>query len=283
VKCACFWVSGLLGKVETIVLTLTVLVIGLTVLVPVQIVQAVTIIGTDATVGTAECPPGPCGLTLSWTHTVGSNVNRILIVGISASPVSAGVPSITMVRFGSSSLTPLTPQGVSYAVVVQQWYLLNPPSGSAMVTITFATGSSPASAVGASVSFFNLAGVGASNGATGYGFTASVTVSANSGDLVVDTIGAPISGINSPDPSQTQLWNLNTGSLLGAGSDKPASSPVTMQWTLADTVPWGLVSVDLQPLAAPIPEYPLGLLILAMFMVVGYGLIRRKTVTKKQS
>jgi hypothetical protein len=29
--------------------------------------------------------------------------------------------------------------------------------------------------------------------------------------------------------------------------------------------------------AAPIPEYPLGLSILAIFMIIGYGVIRRKT------
>ncbi len=32
---------------------------------------------------------------------------------------------------------------------------------------------------------------------------------------------------------------------------------------------------------APIPEYPLGLTILAIFMVISYGLIRRRTSTKK--
>jgi hypothetical protein len=30
-----------------------------------------------------------------------------------------------------------------------------------------------------------------------------------------------------------------------------------------------------------IPEYPLGLPILAIFMVIGYGLIRRRTSTKQ--
>ncbi|MGA3109615.1 MAG: hypothetical protein ABSD99_09265 [Candidatus Bathyarchaeia archaeon] len=256
--------------------TVTFLLVGLMFLSTVSNVHAATIIGTDATVGTAKCPiSGACGSTLSWTHTVGSNSNRILIVGISAVPVSGDV-SVTLVQFGSSSLTPLTPKIITGRFLVQQWYLLN-PSGSATVTATFAN--SPAFAVGASASFFNVAGVGASNGATGTGTTASVTVSAISGDLVVDTLATSVPLSVASDASQTQLWNLNIEEVTGAGSDKPASSPVTMQWTFGGTtVLWALVAVDLQPAGIPpIPEYALGLPLLAIFMVIGYGLVRRRT------
>lgn len=255
-------------------LAVTFLLVGLMFLSTVSNVHAVTIIGTDPTVGSATCIG--CGSTLSWTHTVGSNTNRILIVGISADPVSVDV-SITSVKFGSNFLTPLTPQSVPDNVAVQQWYLLNPPSGSALVAVSF-TSSSAAFAVGASTSFFNVAGVGASNGATGTSTAASVTVSANTGDLVVDTLasGNGLSGA-SPDASQTQLWNLNAVEVLGAGSDKPASSPVTMQWTFGLlTLVWALVAVDLQPEPA-IPEYSLGLPLLAIFMIIAYGLVRRRT------
>lgn len=34
--------------------------------------------------------------------------------------------------------------------------------------------------------------------------------------------------------------------------------------------------------APPIPEYPFGLAILAIFMIIAYGVIRRKTVTKQK-
>jgi hypothetical protein len=37
-----------------------------------------------------------------------------------------------------------------------------------------------------------------------------------------------------------------------------------------------LIAVPLIPVA-PIPEYPLGLPILAVFMIIGYGLVRRRT------
>lgn len=37
------------------------------------------------------------------------------------------------------------------------------------------------------------------------------------------------------------------------------------------------VTVTVNPAAPPIPEYPLGLPILAIFMIIGYGLVRRRT------
>jgi hypothetical protein len=45
----------------------------------------------------------------------------------------------------------------------------------------------------------------------------------------------------------------------------------------ADSCPVG----SIEPLA-PIPEYPLGLAVLAIFMILAYGVIRRKTITIKQ-
>ncbi len=38
---------------------------------------------------------------------------------------------------------------------------------------------------------------------------------------------------------------------------------------------------SIQPVA-PIPEYPLGLALLAIFMILAYGVIRRKTITKQK-
>ncbi len=34
--------------------------------------------------------------------------------------------------------------------------------------------------------------------------------------------------------------------------------------------------------ATPIPEYPFGLAVLAIFMMIGYGVIRRRTITKQK-
>ncbi len=236
-------------------------------------VHAGTSIGVDSPVAIQTCTS--CGSTLSWQHMVGSNSNRVLIVAVSVL-CNSGCSStfVSSVTFGPSStlLTALTPEISGINLLAQQWYLLNPSSGLGTVTVTFSAGLG--AAVGASVSFFNVAGIGASNGVAGSGSPASVSISsANPGDLLVDTLASGVS--SSPVAGQTQLWNQFPANILtGAGSDKTAASPVLMQWTLAGF--WALVAVDLQASAPPIPEYPLGLPILAIFMIIGYGVIRRK-------
>ena len=204
-----------------------------------------TVIAFDAAASNS-CGGGvPCGLTLTWSHTIGGGTNGILIVGVSEFNFPTPF-AVTGVTFGGTALTPLTAQTNGF-LLVQQWYLLN-PSLSGTVTVTFAT--APDAVVAGSVSFFNVSGLGASNGATGTGPPASVTIaSANSGDLVVDTL-VHLNPDTSPVAPQAQLWNLNdpTAIVMGGGSDKPASSSVTMQWTdFPSTDAWGLVAVDLQP------------------------------------
>lgn len=56
----------------------------------------------------------------------------------------------------------------------------------------------------------------------------------------------------------------------------PVSSPTAFPATLSDSSNWAEAGIALNPLS-PIPEYPLGLPILAILMVLGYALVRRRT------
>jgi hypothetical protein len=252
-------------------------------------VKAQTIIGVDSPVATQVCGAGGCTSALSWLHTVGSNSNRILVVGV-ASHASSAV-AVTTVTYGVYALTALAPQTFAATIaqyLAQQWYLSNPPSGANTVTVRFA--SAPEDAVGASVSFFNVGGVGEANGANGGGSLASVTInSAKSGELVVDTHAAE-PALATAGSHQNELWNVgDPDDSRAAGSDQPASSLVTMQWTFSTPVFWGLVAVDLQPSTTTttsnttvIPEYPLGLPILSILIIIAYGLIRRRTSNREK-
>lgn len=180
--------------------------------------------------------------------------------------------------------------------VAELWALLNPTPGMATVTVTFS--SAPDFVVGGSASYFNVASVDAahlaSNDATG-GTAASVVVSSSSGDLVVDTLAATnlvaSVTISVTGSGQTQRWNKAGSAFTGGGSDQPASSPVTMSWSLSTTSPstnhWSQIAVPLTPAATTtttttvIPEYPFGAAILALFMLVAYGLVRRRGGVRK--
>jgi hypothetical protein len=214
---------------------------------------ALTVIAFDAAASNS-CAHS-CAPTLSWSHTVGFGSNRILVVGVAINDPTVWVASIS---YGSSSLTALVNPGQFMAM----YYLLNPAIGTATVTVTFTAVNLPAIPVlasGGSMSYFNVAGVGASSSNTGSGNPASVTVAANAGDLVVDLLGAGTGAVPvSVGSGQTQRWMQPT---VGAGSDKIASSPVTMTWTLEGGTyegGWDLIAAVLTPGAPPQVGPPVG-------------------------
>lgn len=242
-------------------LALLIISVTLFVLVPCQNAHASTpiIFDSSATNNCHGCSP------LTWSHTVGSGSNGILIVGVSI--FGSSPAPVTSVRFGAASLSRLGSH-LAGAVNVELWSLLDPPSGAATITVTFSSTSDVL--VGGSVSYFNVVSTGtvasADYGGTP-GTTASVTVSSSStGDLVVDTLGAYKNGAIAASPigsGQTQRWNSGSqcsGSAcnVGAGSDKPASSPVTMTWSVSSTSDWSLIAVPLKPTTTTTITSPVG-------------------------
>jgi len=195
---------------------------------------------------TANASCTPSCTTLTWSHTVGSGPNPILIVGLS-SPGGFAAASVT---YGSQSLTFITIQ-YGESPSAEMWYLLSPSMGTATIT---ATGPFTEGEVGGSSSYFNVASVGSFNSANS-GSTpgtpslpVSVNVNANSGDLVVDTLAALNTGAGtwSAGTGQNQRWLVPvSGAVVGAGSDKPASSPVTMTWSSTNIYGWTLIAVQL--------------------------------------
>lgn len=254
---ACFTVAAITLLIVVIVLPST---------------NAVSLITFDSANSNAcSCP------TLSWLHTTGSGPNRILIVGVSDTGAPPSYLVVSGVTYGGSPLTLIAAQEGLPFERAEMWYLSNPPTGTATVTVTVV--GFPDGIVGGSVSYSNVGSLGSHSSNSGINSNPSASVSANAGDLVVDTVAVgPLHADLTPGSGQTQRW---IGGGTGAGSDKPASSPVTMTWSSATPAEeWALVAVDLQPFIAPIPEYPLGLSLLAIFMVISYGLIRRRTSTK---
>ncbi|MGP8070720.1 MAG: hypothetical protein ACLP5V_12600 [Candidatus Bathyarchaeia archaeon] len=220
---------------------------------------------------------------ISWSHTVGSGSNGILLVGLShdtrftASSVTFGATPLTLIgdHFGSF-------------VHVELWALLNPTAGSGTITVTFSA--ILESFVGGSVSYFNVASTisqlqAAATANDGSTATASDTVATSPGDLVVDTLAVAnllsTSTVSPTGSGRVQRWNSGPVGLgfAGAGSDQPASgSSVTMSWSISQGgILWSLVAIPLTPVTTPISEYPLGLPLLAILTIIGYGLVKRRT------
>jgi FG-GAP repeat. len=199
--------------------------------------------------------------SISWPHTVGTGTSRVLIVGVSttvtvlpafpAARVRETPPGVT---YGGTALTRIgTRLSPNNFTAVEMFILVNPPSGTANISVTFLPLAANY-AVGGSASFTGVnqtmpTGVFTSNANTDN--TPTVTVAdSNTGDVVIDTLGADFNiavGI-SPGPGQTERWRGDFGGTfhIGAGSTETASSPVTMSWTTSAADDWALGAVALR-------------------------------------
>jgi hypothetical protein len=213
-------------------------------------VYASTVITFDSSASN-YCTAGTCGLTLSWEHTVGSGSSRILVVGVAINDPFVATASVA---YGASSLNLL----LNPSNQIAMFYLLDPPIGTSTVTVTF-TGITDYLIAGRSVSYFNVAGAGTSTSSHGSGTPASVSVTSNNGELVVDVLGAggaayPVAA----GAGQTLRWSDPT---VGAMSDKDASSPTTtMTYILGGGTydgDWDMIAAVLLPQMV-IPNTPVG-------------------------
>lgn len=192
-------------------------------------------------------------ISLSWSHTVGTNPGRILIVGVS---LRDGNTSVQSVKFGAASLTVLgTQNGPGNQNRSEMWYLLAPASGTATITVTL----TQAKAIAAGAVSFSGVVQSAPSVASASGGTsaASVAIASATGSVVIDTITAN-GDANSltAGGAQTVRWSTWSGNgdasnARGAASTQPGASSVTMSWTLGASKPWTMVAASLTAGAAP--------------------------------
>ena len=174
--------------------------------------------------------------------------NRVVIVGVSYRSSTATATA----TYGGTSMTLLGSRLSSTDTRMAMFSLVNPPTGLQTVTVTFSVAVSQK--VGGSVSMTGAdqtTPTGAFFSATGNSSTASLTVTSATGELVIDTVSYD-SGCTSitPDPSQTQQWNLLVAGpdTFGGGSTKAGAASVPMSWTCPPTGDhWALGAVSVKP------------------------------------
>ncbi|HEX5131667.1 MAG TPA: hypothetical protein VFX92_04170 [Candidatus Krumholzibacteria bacterium] len=197
------------------------------------------------------------GNTLTFPHTVGLGVDRVLMVGVSIYNANKTVAALTYAG------APLTQVGLidggsgSNDRRMEMWMLVDPPVGTADVAITMSGG---AKLVAGAVTFFGvntLAPTGGFYSNEANSNLATINVPSATGELVFDVLSvkgnAATAGVGG---GQTQLWNLysasNGGAVVGTSSAEPGAANVTMSWNLATTEYWVIGAVSLKP-APPRP------------------------------
>ena len=191
--------------------------------------------------------------SLSWSHTVGSNDSRLLIVGVSVGTTT----NVSSVTYGGVSLTRLTYKDNGSQNRTELWYLKNPSSGAANIVVNMA---SSAMLTAGATSWYNVdqdTTFGTPVTASGSTTTPTVNVSSAVNDMVVDVVaghvdmGSASLGVGS---GQTQRWNYGqTESVMngeaGAGSNETGASTVSMSWSLSGGAAssWSISAVSIKP------------------------------------
>ncbi|MHC4498457.1 MAG: LamG domain-containing protein, partial [Planctomycetota bacterium] len=181
----------------------------------------------------------PAGTTLSWSHTVGSGNNRILVVGIGAEDNSASDLIISSVTYGGANMVLVVGSSstadVSTLQKTELYYLLSPASGTDTITVTYSgpVGNRNGGAV-------SLTGVDqrAREAAATNANTSSDTISTDittltDGAWVVDVVGCGNSGsfsINASDMEQRWTASANSSSASCSTKSVATAGLTTMSW-----------------------------------------------------
>ena len=188
--------------------------------------------------------------SLTWSHTIGTGLNRLLVVGVA---MRKGNVVPTGVTFGGVPLTNIGTLATGKKDAgVSLWGLASPASGAAGIVVTFG---SKQKATAGSVSFDGVDQTtpwGAFVSINGNATTASITVASAPGEVVIDAISAHDGKITiTPGSGQAQRWNSSSGGgkgeIQGAGSTAPGSASVTMSWTLSKKKKFALGAVSIIP------------------------------------
>jgi len=189
--------------------------------------------------------------SFTWSHTVGTGANRILIVGVSIRNSSS--QTVTSVTYAGAPLTNIGVQANGDVVRIEMWRLVNPPSGTANVVVTL---SGQAKAVCGATSWTGVhqtTPLGTFVSATGSTNAPTVNASSATNEVVQDTVAAQGTVTATVGAGQTQRWNAGTSgqaaatNVRGAGSTEPGAATVTMSYSLSASASWAIGAVSLKP------------------------------------
>ncbi|KKN46046.1 hypothetical protein LCGC14_0676650 [marine sediment metagenome] len=219
--------------------------------------EATEAAGSTLTLDAASTRKGSVasGGQLTWSHTVASQSERILIVGVAInlridqSIFSAGLFYTT---YGGASMTFLASrQGASGTdVTVALWYLLAPTTGANTVVVQTPEGATTAIVAGAE----SLYGVdqdtpfGTVVSATGTDGTPTVTVVTSAGEQLLAVVGVEGSATIAAGTNETERWDDTQGTdVSGSGYTQAGSDGGVMAPSLTSGTDWVEIAVPIKP------------------------------------
>ncbi len=180
----------------------------------------------------------------SWSHTVGSGTNTVLIVGLATEDTSTTSLAVSAITYNGVTMTPVASStataGSSTLDRTQLFYLLNPAAGAHTVAVTFGGATN-----GVSAGSVSLSGVAQSaptaaviaTATSGTAISASVAV-ATAGSWLVDVANSGASTATlTAGSSQTKRWGVSQSNSGGAGSTAApaATGTSSVSWTASSS------------------------------------------------
>lgn len=179
--------------------------------------------------------------SITWSHTVGTGPNRLLVVTIAFSTNGTFFTSVT---WNGTNLTKATSGGTG-AAASEIWFLLNPASGTANIVATTGGGSTGPRAC-AGISFFNARQanpIGNSTNATSTSASLATPIPGFVGDMVISVVAGGTGTLTLTDASsQTTVQNGSfvgtTTTMIAAVGYKAGGVTDTLTWTLGASAAW---------------------------------------------
>lgn len=196
------------------------------------------------------------GTSFTFAHTVGVGMDRVMIIGVSVFNANKTVTSLTYNGVALTRLGFLDGGTGSNDRRMEMWRMINPPVGTANVSVTFSTSAKTVIGV---ASFFGVNtttpnGAFVSNEANTN--LATLNVPSATGELVIDCMAVQGNAATATvGAGQFQLWNdysrNNGGAVVGCASTEPGAATVNMSWSLSSADYWVIGAVSLKPAVRP--------------------------------
>jgi murein DD-endopeptidase MepM/ murein hydrolase activator NlpD len=194
--------------------------------------------------------------SISWSHTTGTQSNRLLVVSVATYNSGVAAASVNSITYNGTALSPVpnAQRSAPNKIREELWYLVAPASGANTIVVNLSgsgTGVTAESETFYEVDQNNPFGTAATNNGTSSAASVSVTnVTAN--QLVIE--GMASSGTTeSVSGGQTQLWNVVANGFTGAGSDKSGTGTVAISWSSTTGDQWDDVAV---PINGSLQDFP---------------------------
>jgi uncharacterized repeat protein (TIGR01451 family) len=223
-------------------------------------------VAVDATTTANNEFTGTGTFNLNFTHTTAATANRILVVGVSMNITNSPASAVTGVTYNGVALTLIgTNNDAANTRRVEQWYLLNPTSGTNLPVVVSVNVPTAGAKVGVVAGATTLTGVDQTiplgtfvsddGAAAAYGQLNPFSVI---NGMIIDTMAVGGNVTATPYGPQVQQWNATTVSgtnppaVTGFGSTRSGAPSVPLAGTFSGNTNWAYAAVPINPSTADI-------------------------------